>query len=461
MCLSLLGMFRAMIRKVFVIIIGGIFIVASCDMKNKASDQPGGSTVKRASIAEIEAGIKSYIQKKADENDGFFEVSDRGKDFRMKLVRVHTEYLASLGPKSQFACVDLVDEGGDVYDVDFFLKGQPGAMDVTQTSVHKLNGKPYYAWKQREDKTWNRVPVADASSSLLGVIEGSDSFVFTYQIELPEIKGKARIWIPIASTDNYQSIEILSVKTPIDYKILKDNEFDNSIMYLELTDLHSKAFIEIKYNVTRLEKASVEDPRPVDPKYLAENLLMPVGGRFLTVANEATMGRNENAIMTARALYDYIIDNMRYMKYGDYGNGDSVYACDMKTGNCTEFHSFFISLARSSGIPARFAVGAAIPSERDEGGIDGYHCWAEFYAEGKWWPVDISEANKYTALATYYFGHHPANRIEFSRGRDLMVEPGPASGPVNFLAYPVLEINGQESAAKTIFSFKRSRTPAL
>jgi hypothetical protein len=133
----------------------------------------------------------------------------------------------------------------------------------------------------------------------------------------------------------------------------------------------------------------------------------------------------------------------------------------MKTGNCTEFHSFFISLARSSGIPARFAVGAAIPSERDEGGIDGYHCWAEFYAEGKWWPVDISEANKYTALATYYFGHHPANRIEFSRGRDLMVEPGPASGPVNFLAYPVLEINGQESAAKTIFSFKRSRTPAL
>ena len=75
------------------------------------------------------------------------------------------------------------------------------------------------------------------------------------------------------------------------------------------------------------------------------------------------------------------------------------------------------------------AIGAAIPSERNEGRIDGYHCWAEFFADGKWWPVDISEGDKYSSLATYYFGHHPANRIELSQGRDLVVEPLPASGP--------------------------------
>ena len=51
-------------------------------------------------------------------------------------------------------------------------------------------------------------------------------------------------------------------------------------------------------------------------------------------------------------------------------------------------------MARSVGIPARFAIGAAIPSERDDGGTDGYHCWAEFYADGKWWPIDVSEADK-------------------------------------------------------------------
>jgi hypothetical protein len=183
---------------------------------------------------------------------------------------------------------------------------------------------------------------------------------------------------------------------------------------------------------------------------------MPKGGRFEQIAKE-TLGPKikDSHLVQARALYDYIIDNMRYMKFGDFGRGDSNYACDSKTGNCSEFHSFFISLARSVGIPARFAIGASIPSDRNEGGIDGYHCWAEFYADGKWWPVDISEANKYTALATYYFGRHPANRIEFTRGRDLELNPGPSQGPINFLAYPYLEVNGKEIKAPTTFTFQR------
>jgi hypothetical protein len=163
------------------------------------------------------------------------------------------------------------------------------------------------------------------------------------------------------------------------------------------------------------------------------------------------------ALVRARALYDHTIDRMRYMKYGPgWGKGDAIYACQARSGNCTDFHAYFIALCRAAGIPARFAIGASIPSERNEGGIDGYHCWAEFYAEGKWWPVDLSEANKYSSLATYYFGHHPANRIELSRGRDLIVEPAPASGPLNFLAYPVLEVAGKLVGVTPQFSFRRT-----
>jgi transglutaminase-like putative cysteine protease len=452
-----------MIKKSFDFIFLGaiVFVLASCHEKKETHVHEQTKNARKVSIEEIELGIKNFIQKKTEENAGYFPVHDRGQEFRMKLVRVHTEYLANLGPKSHFACVDLADESGDVYDVDFFLNGEPGAMDVTETSVHKLNGKPYYAWKQRKDKTWNRVPVKGASTRLLGVIEGSDSFEFFYRVELPEINEDAKMWIPIATTDNYQSVEITSMTIPGEYKLLKDKEFNNTILYLEPRALQSQKTIEIAYKVRRMERGPKDDAGPVDGRYLVDNRLMPVGGRFAEVAKEATRGRDETSLMKARALYDYIIDNMRYMKYGDFGKGDANYACDVRTGNCSEFHSFFISLARSSGIPARFAVGASIPSERNEGGIDGYHCWAEFYAEGKWWPIDISEANKYTALATYYFGHHPANRIEFSQGRDLVVEPGPASGPINFLAYPILEINGREAATKTTFSFKRPDTQAL
>jgi transglutaminase-like putative cysteine protease len=428
----------------------------SNDKRNEINELGQATSKKKVTIAEIEDGIKAYIAAETRLNDGYFLVKGEKRELKLKLVRVHTEYLSNLGPSRHFACVDLADELGDVYDVDFFLEGEPGDMRVTETSLHKLNGKPYYTWKQIVDKTWKRVPVETASNDLLGVVEGEDKFEFHYTATFPKIKESARVWIPIAKSDDYQNVKMVSLKTPGDQRVIEEKDYNNSILYLELGPEHSGGQLEIIYDVVRKEKGPYDDPGPISEKYLKPNLLMPIGGQFEEIAVQAIKGKeNDSKLIQARALYDYIIDNMRYMKFGDYGRGDAVYACDSKTGNCTEFHSFFISLARSIGIPARFSIGASIPSERNEGGIDGYHCWAEFYVEGKWWPVDISEGNKYTALATYYFGRHPANRIEFSQGRDLIVNPLPESGPINFLAYPLMEIGDEIAYPVTTFSFVR------
>jgi transglutaminase-like putative cysteine protease len=436
-------------------------LLLSCQPEPKKEVET--APVKKVQIAEIEAGIKDFIAAKTAENGGFFPVKDENHDLNMKLVRVHTEYLSNLGPKSHFACVDLVDESGDVYDVDFFMEGDPGSMTVTQTTVHKLNGKPFYSWKQKkEDKTWYRVPLEQSNNSLLGVVEGKDSFEFYYSVQVPELTGPAEMWIPIAVSDEFQEVKVLDIKTPGKSKNLEEKAYDNTILYVQLGPEDSGKSVDISYSVNRKEKGPYAAPTPDPALFLASNKLMPKGGRFEEIAKEALGPKiRDSHLIQARALYDYIIDNMRYMKFGDFGRGDSNYACDSKTGNCSEFHSFFISLARSVDIPARFAIGASIPSDRNEGGIDGYHCWAEFYADGKWWPVDISEANKYTALATYYFGRHPANRIELSRGRDLELNPGPSAGPINFLAYPYLEIDGKEVKAKSSFSFLRKTEPSI
>ena len=413
-------------------------------------------TIPKVVTADIEAGIKANIAKKVEEGGGYFNMDADGKELRLQLVRVHTEYLSKLGPRRHFACVDLADVSGDVYDVDFFLEGDPGNMSVTETTLHKLNGKPFYTWKQRKDKTWYRLPVQNASKNLLGVIEGTDQFEFHYEVTLPEMTEAAKMWIPVPQNDRFQTVALTSLTAPVEHRMLEEKANGNTVLYMELTPEHSGKKVEIVYDVKRQEKKPyTENTSPT--KFLSPSLLMPVGDRFQMLADSIIGNkRNEGTIMQARALYDYIIDNMRYIKAGKYGTGDAVYACDAKTGNCTEFHSLFISLARSAGIPSRFAVGASIPSDRDEGGIDGYHCWAEFYAEDKWWPVDISEANKYTTLATYYFGRHPANRIEFTRGRDLQLEPGPHSGPINFLAYPVMEEGNRSVFPKTFFSFRRT-----
>ena len=413
------------------------------------------STVPNVVTADIEAGIQHYIEEQMRLGGGYFTLPFKEKELRLKLVRVHTEYLANLGPRYHFACVDVADIEGDLYDVDFFLKGDPGSMTVTETTVHKINGQPFYTWEQKEDKTWHRVAIEEASRNLLGVLNGKDEFDFLYTVALPEITEPARMWLPLPTSDAFQTVEVSSMEVPGKKQILKDKKYGNHVLLVDLDREDSKKNVELLFHVRRIEKDAYAEPLSVPEEYLKPNRLVPLNEDFKTIAEKAVEGKNGD-LMRARALYDHVIDNMQYIRNGDgWGNGDAVYACNVKTGNCTDFHSYFIALSRSIGIPSRFSMGASIPSARNDGGIHGYHCGAEFYAEGKWWPVDISEADKYSNLSSYYFGRHPANRIELSRGRDLIVEPGPVTGPINFLAHPVLEIGGKPAEIKAQFSFSR------
>ncbi|MBE0566212.1 MAG: transglutaminase domain-containing protein [Krumholzibacteria bacterium] len=405
---------------------------------------------------DIKAGIEAHIAAETAQGGGYLTVPFGDGELKLNLVRVHVEYLASLGPRRHFACVDMVSSDGEFYDIDFFLEGDPGAMTVTETTVHKLNGRPYYLWQQDQDKHWVRAPVDEASRELLGVLGGTDVFEFRYQATLPELAADARCWLPLAGSDAFQTVTVTSMSLPGEHRVLTDPAYGNRLLYLELTPTDGGKPLEIVYAVERREKGAYAGDPDEARRYLQPEALVPADATIRAVAEQAAAGR-QGDLMRARALYDHVMDQMRYMKFGEgWGQGDAVYACNALYGNCTDYHSYFIGLARALGIPARFAIGAAIPSERDDGGTDGYHCWAEFYAEGKWWPVDISEADKFSALSMYYFGHHPANRFEFTRGRDLVLDPGPAAGPINFLAYPLLEVAGRVQPVRTLFLFSRA-----
>lgn len=404
---------------------------------------------------DIRAGIEMHIAEQVARGDGFFTVDFEGRQLRLNLVRVHLEYLASLAPTRHFACVDMASDDGQFYDIDFFLAGKAGDMTVTETTVHKLNGRPYYLWEQDDEGLWGRTSVDEGSNALLGVINGTDTFEFRYQATLPEFTAHARCWIPLAGPDDFQTVTLKSIDAPGTREILTDRDHGNKVLFLELTPEDGGRSIKIVYDVVRTEKSAYPGEPAEAKRYLMPERMVPSDPTIKAAAENAVADRQSD-LMKARALYDFVIDQMNYKKFGEgWGRGDAVFACNSLYGNCTDYHAYFIGLARSVGIPARFAIGAAIPSERNEGGTDGYHCWAEFYADGKWWPVDISEADKFSALSMYYFGHHPANRFEFTHGRDLMLEPSPESGPINFLAYPLLEVDGQAQRVPTMFLFRR------
>lgn len=182
-------------------------------------------------------------------------------------------------------------------------------------------------------------------------------------------------------------------------------------------------------------------------RYLAPNALVPVNHEILRpiLAEIHATRADESAQATARAIYDWVVDNVEYKKVGrGWGNGDTFWACSERYGNCTDFHALFISLARSEGIPARFEIGFPLPQEHATAEIGGYHCWVQFYLpERGWVPIDASEAAKHPEKRELYYGTQPADRIHFSTGRDLVLSPGSAMQPLNYFIYPYVEVGGK------------------
>jgi transglutaminase-like putative cysteine protease len=177
--------------------------------------------------------------------------------------------------------------------------------------------------------------------------------------------------------------------------------------------------------------------------------------RIQQIARQITEGK-ESTFEKAHAIYDYVFENVSYDKtLPGWGQGDTERVCLVKAGNCTDFHSLFISLARASGIPAKFVMGTSLPKQK-QGEIGGYHCWAEFYDEQRGWiPLDISEAWKDKAKRDYYFGTVGEDRLEFTNGRDIILEPPQKGEPLNYFVYPYAEADGvPHKNISVIFKFK-------
>ena len=113
----------------------------------------------QASMSEVSDGLKRFISGYAAKSaDKKFHVPYQRKNLALDLVKVHDDRFSSLGGDKYFACVDMKGADGKIYDIDFFMVVQTGKLTVTETSVHKINGKPLYNWKE-EKGVWKKVKV--------------------------------------------------------------------------------------------------------------------------------------------------------------------------------------------------------------------------------------------------------------------------------------------------------------
>ena len=71
--------------------------------------------------------------------------------------------------------------------------------------------------------------LASPAADKPGIVKGSDEFEFVYRVKLPEIKGDARLWIPLAKTDAFQTVTQEEVTIPIKWEKVQDRDYGNDI----------------------------------------------------------------------------------------------------------------------------------------------------------------------------------------------------------------------------------------
>lgn len=212
------------------------------------------------------------------------------------------------------------------------------------------------------------------------------SYAAEFGAEAP--KGAIVLYLPVPSESDVQTVESLSVEPQLgngkllDWKIKREAEYGNKFVEARVQDVSPGSRVVLKYSVLRRElsnapqgslKTSQSTLAAPAARFLQADRLVPLNGPVVALARENVPNANLDQKMTA--IYEKTVAMMAYDKSGEgWGQGDVIWACDNKRGNCTDFHSVLIGMARASNIPAKFEIGLPIPTDKNEGKIAGYHC---------------------------------------------------------------------------------------
>lgn len=298
----------------------------------------------------------------------------------------------------------------------------------------------------------------------------SVKYHLTVKVEVPGVSRSAlsggdkdlRLWIPYPPDNSSQKILNVTIDSPYPWQVTQENQYGNKMLFIKGKARDSGWVVTMDIDVERridvgIPPEKIKGENTLNPKnYLGPTPWIPFSDEIVRIAGKETRGR-KTPFQKIYALYDYIYDTMTYNKDGEgWGQGDPIWACSNKRGNCTDFHSLFIALARTQNIPARFEIGLPIPHDRTAGEIPGYHCWAQAFDPIRGWiPLDASESKK-RGEKYFYFKKLGQDRILFSQGRGITLNPPQKGEPINYFFSPYSEINDERwDAVKASYVFRK------
>jgi transglutaminase-like putative cysteine protease len=254
------------------------------------------------------------------------------------------------------------------------------------------------------------------------------SYSVNIQVEEASEPNSLYLWIPRpVSSASQRGVELLSRSA----EPFVDNYRGTSLFQLNNLNSRSQTGITLSYRVevyslkTALQAQLVKSggDSPVDSVYLLPGPLIPSGDPRVKTLAAAVTGKERNAYLKARQIYDWLIreGNIRPQVLA----GGVIEALEQKRADPYMAALLFCALCRASGISAIPVSGVLV----NRGGETVKHYWAEFWINGFGWvPVDpalgAGAAPASFSLredrADWYFGNLDNQRIAFSRGQTLL-----------------------------------------
>ena len=246
---------------------------------------------------------------------------------------------------------------------------------------------------------------ADPAAGVLRLLR----FTLTATNPTPVSLEQQALWIymPMRLTST-QALEQLTVSAP--YELLGD-ALEHSIVKLSFDRVAPLASKVVSFTAqVRLA------PQPA-PSVLPDPRAWLGAQRFIEVDDPAIQAcaaqlRRASAMGTASAIYEWVRGNLQYAGYLADGLGARV-ALATRRGDCTEYASLAVALARANGIPARMVGGYVAPGPIAPRPQD-YHDWAEVYVDGAWRTLDAQKAQ---------WSPHPAGYVAFHINTEAALNP--------------------------------------
>ena len=128
-------------------------MAVAAEHPGKAVEHPG----KAISADFVKKSIQTHVKTEEKANGGFFLMSDpeSNKSWKLMLATIHdpVRQFEKEGQTIYFACSDFKSvDSEDLLDIDFWMVQDGNELKVIDTKIHKLNGKPRFAYEGIEVK---------------------------------------------------------------------------------------------------------------------------------------------------------------------------------------------------------------------------------------------------------------------------------------------------------------------